>query len=221
MHYGFRIVEHMISGMRNWMREKGFQRIGDFQGRARANIVDWGDLDLGYKVVAEIDQSKCIHCGLCYIACEDGCHQSINWERVPQAEFVRRYGAMPEVSGQESAVRSQGSEVRVHGSGASGQGSTASANGNGHGPALVNPNMRFHRSGDVDVLPGAGAEYVGVFTIKQDMCVGCNMCSLVCPAQGCISMKQVPSNLPSMTWKEYQRKLAAGEMEKIQPPEHV
>ena len=32
----------------------------------------WGELDLNYKIVAEIDQDKCIHCGLCYIACEDG-----------------------------------------------------------------------------------------------------------------------------------------------------
>ncbi len=189
MHYGFRIVEHMISGMKNWMREKGFSRVADFQGKAAPNIVDWGDLDLGHKVVAEIDQSKCIHCGLCYIACEDGCHQSIQWERVPEAEFAKRYGA------------------------------TAPSGGNGH--AFVNPSMTYTRSGDMQVLPGSADGYVGVFTIKQDTCVGCNMCSLVCPAQGCISMKQVPSGLPSMTWKEYQRKLAAGEVEKIRPPEHV
>ena len=32
----------------------------------------WGELDLNYRFVAEIDQHKCIHCGPRYIACEDG-----------------------------------------------------------------------------------------------------------------------------------------------------
>lgn len=206
MHYGFRIVEHMESGLKNWMREKGFRRIADFAGKAVPNIVDWGDLDLGYKVVAEIEQAKCIHCGLCYIACEDGCHQSIQWEKAPEDEFVKRYGARPSASGSAGGSRTI---------------PPAGGNGNGNGARLVNPNMEYLKSGDVEVLPGMGDGYVGVFTIKQDTCVGCNMCSLVCPVDGCITMKNVPSGLPSMTWKEYQKKLAAGEVSKIQPPEHV
>jgi dihydropyrimidine dehydrogenase (NAD+) subunit PreA len=60
-----------------------------------------------------------------------------------------------------------------------------------------------------------------VFTINQDTCVGCNMCSLVCPAEGCITMRQRDSGLPKMNWKEYQKKLAAGEVAKIEPPGHV
>ena len=39
--------------------------------------MEWNDLNLGYKVIAEIDQDKCIGCELCYIACEDGAHQAI------------------------------------------------------------------------------------------------------------------------------------------------
>ncbi|MBK8267475.1 MAG: NAD-dependent dihydropyrimidine dehydrogenase subunit PreA [Planctomycetes bacterium] len=203
MHYGFRIVEHMISGMKNWMREKGFARVSDFQGKAAPNIVDWGDLDLGHKVVAEIDQSKCIHCGLCYIACEDGCHQSISWEKVPLTEFQNRYGISEAQSPNDQITKSP------------------NANGNGHTTPFVNPHMHVTKSGDVLTIPGQGSGYIGVFKIKQDTCVGCNMCSLVCPAQGCITMKQVPSGLPSMTWKEYQSKLAAGDVQRIQPPEHV
>ena len=74
-------------------------------------------------------------------------------------------------------------------------------------------------NGNVRFVVGDG--YVGVFTINQDTCVGCNMCSLVCPAEGCISMKPVDSGLPSITWKEYQQKLAAGKMDAIGPPKHV
>ena len=77
MHYGFRIVEHLTSGLEGWMREKGYRTIAEFVGRSVPRIKSWGELDLNYKVVARIDQEKCIHCGLCYIACEDGCHQSI------------------------------------------------------------------------------------------------------------------------------------------------
>ncbi|MFQ5425365.1 MAG: NAD-dependent dihydropyrimidine dehydrogenase subunit PreA [Phycisphaerae bacterium] len=196
MHYGFRIVEHMISGMKNWMREKEFQAPADFRGRSVDRIVDWSDLDLGYKVVAEIDQARCIHCGLCHIACEDGCHQSIVWEKVPEAEFVQRYGVAPDASDLDSR-------------------------GRGGGVSLINPDMHLRKSGDVFVLPGSGDGYVGVFTIKLDTCVGCNMCSLVCPVDDCISMKRADSVLPSVTWREYQEKLAAGSMAKIEPPAHV
>jgi dihydropyrimidine dehydrogenase (NAD+) subunit PreA len=153
MHYGFRIVEQLISGLEGWMLEKGFEKVSDFIGRSAPRIKSWGELDLNYKVVAEIDQNKCIHCGLCYIACEDGAHQSIRWDRVPLAEFVRANGHIAQV----------------------------------------------HRSGGVDVLPGAGGDAVNVYTIKQDMCVGCNMCSLVCPVEGCITMKEVDTGKPPMS----------------------
>jgi dihydropyrimidine dehydrogenase (NAD+) subunit PreA len=175
MHYGFRIVEHLIGGMEGWMRDRGFSKVSDFVGRSLPRIKAWGELDLNYKIVAEIDQRKCIHCGLCYIACEDGAHQSIHRQGVPMAAFVRA---------------------------------------NGHAAQVV-------RSGGVEVLPGAGGDVVNVYTIKQDSCVGCNLCSLVCPVEGCITMKEVDTGRPPLSWNEYQALLAEGKMEKIRPPEHV
>jgi dihydropyrimidine dehydrogenase (NAD+) subunit PreA len=174
MHYGFRLVEQLISGLESWMSEKGFAKVSDFVGRSVPRIKPWGELDLNYKIVAEIDPQKCIHCGLCYVACEDGAHQSIRWDRVPTAEYLRD-------------------------------------NGQAH----------VRRSGGVEVLPGAGGETINVFTIKQDMCVGCNLCSLVCPVEGCITMKEVDTGKPPMTWNQYQAQLAEGKVEKIRPPEHV
>lgn len=82
MHYGFRIVEDLIDGLENWMDERGHRSIGDFQGRAVPKVVNWEDLDLNYHLVARIDQAKCIHCELCYVACEDGAHQAIR--RLPR-----------------------------------------------------------------------------------------------------------------------------------------
>ncbi len=78
MKYGFRIIEDLNEGLNNWMDEKGFQTIYDFIGKSVPTITHWEDLDINYHHVAHIDQNKCIHCGLCYIACEDTSHQSIS-----------------------------------------------------------------------------------------------------------------------------------------------
>ena len=41
-------------------------------------------------------------------------------------------------------------------------------------------------SGSRQYMPGLGGGYVNVFEVDQDRCVGCNLCSLLCPVQGCI-----------------------------------
>lgn len=51
--------------------------------------------------------------------------------------------------------------------------------------------------------------------IKEEACVGCNLCSIVCPVDQCITMVDVDTGKPPMTWKEYQEKLASGEMKLI------
>ena len=159
MHHGFRVVDHLVDGLEAWMRSKGIDRVADLVGRSVARVKPWGELDLNYKVVAAIDQDKCIGCGLCYVACEDGCHQSIRWER-------------PEISSST--------------------------------PLLPQPRA-------ASMTPNR-------FTVKFDSCVGCNMCSLVCPVDGCITMEEIPTGRPPMSWHEYQAKLAANQVEPIRPP---
>jgi dihydropyrimidine dehydrogenase (NAD+) subunit PreA len=77
MHYGFRIVEDMIDGLSNYLDEKGMARVSDLIGRSLPSVSKWEELDLNYKIIADVDQQKCIGCGLCYVACNDGAHQSI------------------------------------------------------------------------------------------------------------------------------------------------
>ncbi len=78
MHWGFRMVEDMIDGLKNWMDEKGFKTIEDFRGLSIPRVTDWKNLNLNYKIVARINADRCIGCELCYIACWDGAHQCIH-----------------------------------------------------------------------------------------------------------------------------------------------
>ncbi|HED08670.1 MAG TPA: NAD-dependent dihydropyrimidine dehydrogenase subunit PreA [Ignavibacteria bacterium] len=78
MHHGFRIVEDMIDGLNNWMDEKGFKTLDEVRGKSLHRIDSFGNFNLLHKTTARIDQDKCIHCNLCYIACEDGAHQCID-----------------------------------------------------------------------------------------------------------------------------------------------
>src|SRR5262249_55863895 len=175
MHFGFRIRQQVQSGLERWMIEKGYRSIREVSGLSVPRIKSWGDLDLNYKIVAHIDQQKCIHCGLCYIACEDGCHQAIRWERTTPEEFLARHAS---------------------------------------------PDHAFS-SGGYNVLPGAGGNVINLFTIEDNTCVGCNMCSLVCPVDGCITMREVDNGISPMSWNQYQAGLARGDVDPIEPPQHV
>ena len=77
MTYGFKIVQEMISGLSQWMDEKGYTSTADFVGMAVPNVTDWQYLNLNYVAKAKINQDDCIKCGRCYAACEDTSHQAI------------------------------------------------------------------------------------------------------------------------------------------------
>lgn len=78
MHFGFRIIEDLCDGLSNWMDARGFQTIAEVTGKSLHRISDFKDFDLKFRAIARIDQSKCIKCNLCYIACNDTAHQCID-----------------------------------------------------------------------------------------------------------------------------------------------
>ncbi len=77
MTYGFKIVQEMISGLSEFLDEKGMT-LDDLIGKSVPNVTDWQYLNLNYITKARIDQDACIKCGRCFAACEDTSHQAIS-----------------------------------------------------------------------------------------------------------------------------------------------
>mgnify|MGYP001084516471 CR=1 FL=1 len=77
MTYGFKVVQEMISGLSQYMDEKGISSVSEITGRAVPRVRNWNELNLNYVTKAVIDQEACIQCGRCYAACEDTSHQAI------------------------------------------------------------------------------------------------------------------------------------------------
>jgi dihydropyrimidine dehydrogenase (NAD+) subunit PreA len=165
MHYGYRVVEDMADGMLQWMSEKGYATIEDFRGLSLPKMREWKQLNMNYKVVAHINESKCIGCQLCYMACWDGAHQCIHNDRVRDGRLT------PTQTLGESARRISMTPIPK-----------LDTNGGGslHG---VTPLERIPR-------------------VDEHHCVGCNLCSLVCPVDDCITMVPVDNGLPTYTWEQ-------------------
>ncbi len=156
MHYGYRIVADMIEGLSEFMDRQGIASIAALRGRAVPSYKEWGELDLGYKLVAKIDPKTCIGCQLCVTACNDGAHQCI---------FT--------------------------------------------GPGERDRPPHAHTKGKAispSPLPLGKIAGDRVPWIDEPECVGCNLCQLVCPVPGCISMVELPGGKHE-TWND---RVAAG-----------
>jgi dihydropyrimidine dehydrogenase (NAD+) subunit PreA len=126
MVHGFQIVRDMISGLENYMDEKGFRTLDDFRGMALPSVTDWRYLNLNHVDKAVIDQDACIKCGRCHLVCEDTSHQAI--------------------------------------------------------AAFTEGERRFE--------------------VREEDCVGCNLCASICPVENCISLRSLqPGEVDKRTGK--------------------
>ena len=160
MRYGYRIVREMIDGLERYLDEKGFASVGELCGRAVPRFVEWGDLDLNYRVIADIDPESCIGCRLCVAACEDGAHQCIHSPGVEPIPGHRAPRAAEAARRLEASRRAPGGRRR-----------------------------RFE-------------ELYRVPWVDETDCVGCNLCALVCPVPGCITMRESDRGLPFESWAD-------------------
>jgi dihydropyrimidine dehydrogenase (NAD+) subunit PreA len=89
MHYGYRIVEDMIDGLNSYLDDKGYSSAQEIVGASVGHVTDWGNLDLSYDIKARVNPENCIRCNLCYVACEDGAHQSFEFHEIDGLRYPR------------------------------------------------------------------------------------------------------------------------------------
>jgi len=88
MHYGIlEQLRYLKSGLSYYLKEMGFQSVSEIVGRALKNIKNQEDL-VNPKTTSEINLDKCIGCGICYTACNDGGHMAISWDSQNRKPFV-------------------------------------------------------------------------------------------------------------------------------------
>jgi dihydropyrimidine dehydrogenase (NAD+) subunit PreA len=137
MHHGYDIVEDLVQGLSNYLDWKGMRSVSELVGQAARRVTDWAELDLRYKVRADIDPDTCVGCQVCYVSCRDGGHCAIHLpgEALAAGHSAPRHKTVTE----KSRAAEPGSPYRVP-------------------------------------------------WVDETECVGCNLCSLICPVLGCIKM---------------------------------
>ncbi len=93
MHYGFRVIDDLKSGMSHYLDEMGFKSPLDIVRKALPNIVTHDELPRR-TMKSHIDKKLCIGCEVCYLACQDGGHTAIErgQNRIPRVEWDRCVG---------------------------------------------------------------------------------------------------------------------------------
>jgi dihydropyrimidine dehydrogenase (NAD+) subunit PreA len=140
MHHGYRIIEDMCEGLSYYLKNQGLNALEQLRGQAATNFKEWRELDLNYRVVAEIDEKTCIGCNKCYVSCRDGAHQCIYLPSMDKDSVVNLGHPIPP------------------------------------GDELFSKN-KTRKAPWVD----------------ETECIGCNLCELVCPVPGCITMVEKPA----------------------------
>jgi dihydropyrimidine dehydrogenase (NAD+) subunit PreA len=93
MHHGFRVIDDLRSGLSNYMDDMGFSSPLDIVGKAFPHLAVHDDLPRR-RVRSMIDESRCIGCEVCYVACRDGGHAAIDRResRIPVVNTERCVG---------------------------------------------------------------------------------------------------------------------------------
>lgn len=74
---GFDIVKDMISETENYLNRKGFTSVKQVIGQAIPKLTSHENLTKNSLLIAEVDTEKCIGCGKCVTACNDGGYSSV------------------------------------------------------------------------------------------------------------------------------------------------
>lgn len=79
--YGFGVVQAMQKGLLQYMERKGFETLDDMVGKSLPYIVDHSDLSRENHLHCTIDESICLKCGSCAVACQDAGFGALHYEK--------------------------------------------------------------------------------------------------------------------------------------------
>ncbi len=77
MQYGYRIIDDMLEGLKDYLAQNGFASVRQMIGKALPNIVPADDVNRHTIEYPKFTRSTCVGCGRCYISCFDGGHQAL------------------------------------------------------------------------------------------------------------------------------------------------
>lgn len=78
--HGIQIIDDLKSGFEKYLERMNYNDPGDLVGRALSKIVGFDELNLDFKLIATLDESKCIGCELCVRVCNDAGFQAISMD---------------------------------------------------------------------------------------------------------------------------------------------
>ena len=81
MHSGYPDDHYdLVDGLSTYLRAKGLHSPAELVGRALPALTDWGHLDQSFRLLAQIDEARCVDCNLCPPPAMTGAHQAIRRE---------------------------------------------------------------------------------------------------------------------------------------------
>ena len=78
MRYGFEMIQDLVSGLSNYMEQKGFPDVRSMVGKCLSSFEEHENLDRTARRVCLIDYEKCVGCNNCYITCRDGGYNAVS-----------------------------------------------------------------------------------------------------------------------------------------------
>jgi dihydropyrimidine dehydrogenase (NAD+) subunit PreA len=84
MEYGYRIIDDLTLGLKNYLITSGYKNLDEFIGSSIEKIESADNLNRESLVYPVFERDKCIGCGRCAISCSDGGHGAIEFDKNPK-----------------------------------------------------------------------------------------------------------------------------------------
>jgi dihydropyrimidine dehydrogenase (NAD+) subunit PreA len=80
MFRGFGVIQELTDTLSRFMEKHGFQTVEDIVGKSLPRLVEFGKLDINWRVVAVVNRKTCINCVKCFVSCKEAGFQAISMD---------------------------------------------------------------------------------------------------------------------------------------------